>query len=85
MAKEKIKLKKLEFDILPGSKATPCEICVALNGREIELDKEGSYYVDDTKCHPLGHPCSDMDRANIKLRYLIYIATRSNGPRNNSG
>jgi len=69
---------KLE-DLIVNS--TPCEICVAMNGRAIlKKDKRGNYFNENycTKQFNLneryssvgGSGCTDADKAQIKLLYL---------------
>ena len=65
MEKQKIKLE----DLSGGS--TPCEICVAMNSREIVLNETRDYY-NRCDCAIIGNVCLDKDRAMIKLLYLNY-------------
>lgn len=65
MEKKKIRLEDLSRD------STPCEICVAMNGREIVLDETKDYY-RKRYCHIGLNNCIDSNRAMIKLLHLNY-------------
>ena len=78
--KIKIKLDDLDKD------STPCEICVAMNGREIETDKSRHYF-NRNYCYTKtfsdyiekaigGRGCTDVDRAQIRIEFLNYIEHR---------
>lgn len=60
--------------------STPCEICVAINGRDVELNKDRNYFNEEF-CENItyegmggagGSSCTDADKAMIKLLYLNY-------------
>lgn len=65
----KIKLEEL------SEKSTPCEICVAMNNREVELNESRKYF-DSDRCESgnavlgYGSSCIDAHKARIKLLYL---------------
>jgi hypothetical protein len=68
--------KKIEISGLT-KESTPCEICVAMNGREVEPRKDRKYF-DLGACTTSprdsgGSGCTDADRAQIKLNYLIKL------------
>jgi len=65
MAKQKIKIEELTEN------STPCEICVAMNSREIEPNRAKNYF-DDIYCFgSYQSKCLDSDKAQIKLLYLL--------------
>jgi len=75
---EKIKIKLEDLT----KESTPCEICVAMNGREIETDKDGHYFNIDhcTKLYPGymgkcigGSGCTGVDRAQMRIEFLNYF------------
>jgi len=71
----KIKLDDLNQD------STPCEICVAINGRDIEPNKEKNYWNPEicsvgAEDRDGGSACTPADRATIKLLYNIKPFTR---------
>jgi len=67
MEKNKIKLEDLT------DKSTPCEICVALNNREITPNTSRNY-LEEGHCLSGWNTskCLDSDKAMIKLLYLNY-------------
>jgi hypothetical protein len=76
MAKKiKIKLENLTKD------STPCGICVAMNDREIETNKDG-YYFDTDYCTQRfagavrGSGCTDVHKAQMRIEFLNYIEHR---------
>ena len=55
--------------------STPCEICMAMNGRAVEK-REYGYSYSSHDCHTSINECLDSDKAMIKLLYWNYIQTR---------
>jgi hypothetical protein len=70
--KIKIKLEDLTED------STPCEICVAMNGRKIEKDGNGHYF-DVNYCTQTfagavgGSGCIDVYKAQMRIEFLNYF------------
>ena len=65
-----------------GENSTPCEICVAMNSRDVvDVSGTGDYSYQDTCSYKIenrngvvaGNGCTDADRALIKLSYLNLI------------
>ncbi len=79
--KIKIKLDDLDKD------STPCEICVAMNDREIETDKNRHYFNRDHCTRTFysafkggtgggGSGCTGVHRAQMRIEFLNYIEHR---------
>ncbi len=69
---EKIKIELEDLD----KDSAPCEICVAMNSREVETN-EDKYYFDSKYCIERGgmgrSGCIDLYRAQMKTEFLNYI------------
>jgi len=61
--------------------STPCEICVAMNNKEVDINKTGDYYDNDSmtsRCISIEkNKCLDSDKAMIRLLYLTYRNSKS--------
>ncbi len=77
---EKIKIK---LEVLTKD-STPCEICVAMNDREIETNKDGHYFDRDycTQTNYYTHTpsgavggsgCIDVHKAQMRIAFLNYF------------
>jgi len=75
--KIKIKLEDLTKD------STPCEICVAMNDREVETN-ENKYYFNKVDCiikvyktgtglEVGGSGCTDVHKAQMRIEFLNYF------------
>ncbi len=75
--KAKIKLEDLDKD------STPCEICVAMNGREVETNENKHYfnkehcttevYYKGTGVEIGGSGCTDVHKAQMRIEFLNYF------------